>query len=101
MMKIDVRYLWEGFKNITKLVRYFEASDILILLREKSVKEGDRLYVFSDEWRDNIIIKVKMINIEKIIEEALLPSEDLYIGDIPLNWCIALNHHKSLMLCDA
>jgi hypothetical protein len=63
-----------------------------------NVAEKDVLFLMSDQWRDPICLSTQKKHLRRLIESAWYPSDDLYIFDEKLSWCIALTRHDFLII---
>jgi len=89
-------YAWSKFHPCTRSWTDVAAS-IDVALQTVEVATGF-CWLFEEEWRDELVFKIKSDAIERFVKKAWYPSRDAYICDEHFGWCLAFIHHDAILL---
>jgi len=95
---IKNEYYWENFIKIYKKLDCFNWKDLFQIINDLNYRNEKNIIIMSDAFEDKILIKTQLMYLERLLDIAWYPSDDLYIIDKNLSWCISLTHHDFIII---
>jgi hypothetical protein len=59
---------------------------------------GDPVLVLEEPWRDVIVVEVQWSAIRRLVTDAWYPSDDIYICDAGIHWCLVFTNYDTIHL---
>ena len=94
--KVD--YEWENFKHPFEKIDDICWLNLLKVFFELKITEKSQIYLMFNKRDDSIIYSTQCLYLKEILDLAWFPSQDLYLIDYHMNWCIALTHHDFFLI---
>src|SRR5262245_50884189 len=89
--------LWDSFRR--PILTWQDVTQSLTeAFRAFSAHHTGTVLIFEEQWRDPTAFETKSNLVEAIIRDAWYPSDDVYICDPNMNWCLVCNNYDSIAL---
>lgn len=87
--------LWTSFGPAIRIWQGIEDSleEALSIVQNNP---QDPVLVLEEVWRDVIVVEVKWQTLRPLITEAWYPSDDIYVCDSGIRWCLVLTHYDTI-----
>lgn len=95
-----IDYEWENFKHPFEKVDDICWLNLLKVFFKLKVKEMDQIILMFNTRHDLVVYSTQCKYLEEILDLAWYPSDDLYLIDFNMKWCISLTHHDFLLIVE-
>lgn len=60
--------------------------------------QSDHVYVLEEAWRESAVLRVPKSALENLVSNAWYPSDDIYVCDEGMNWCLVFTSYDTIHL---
>lgn len=91
-------YEWENFKHPVQKIDDICWLNLLKAFFKLKVAGTDQVFLMFNKRNDSIIYSTQCEKLKEILDLAWYPSDDLYLIDFNMKWCLALTHHDFFLI---